>query len=64
MNRILEIIMIVVLILLFVMLVAMPWPANAILGGIALLSFIVTFIHARQVKKKEQDIKQTNRTGT
>ncbi len=55
--------MILVLILLIVSVVAMPWPANVIIGGMALFSFILIFIYARQAKKKEQDRKQTDKTN-
>ena len=57
-----EIIGIVILILFVVSIVALPWPANMILGGVALLSSIVAFFYSRGAKKKEQqDSDQTDR---
>lgn len=56
-----EIIGIVVLVLFVVSIVMLPWPANMVLGGVALLSSIVAIIYSRGAKKKErQDSDQTD----
>ena len=54
MAWIIEIIGVVILVLFVVSIVMLPWPANMVLGGIALLSSTVAFICSREAKKREQ----------
>jgi len=57
-----EIIGIVIIALFVVSIVMLPWPANMVLGGVALFSSIVAFIYSRGAKKKErQDSDQAGR---
>ena len=63
MARIIEIIGIVFLILFIIGIWTMPWPANIVLGSIALSSCIVAFIYSWRAKKKEQDTEPTNKTN-
>jgi hypothetical protein len=57
-----EIIGIVVLALFIVSIAMLPWPANMVLGGVAMFSSIVSFIYSRGAKKKErQDSDQTGK---
>ena len=57
-----EIIGIVILALFIVSIVMLPWPANVVLGGVALFSSVFAFICSRGAKNKErQDSDQTDR---
>lgn len=60
MTRIIEIIAIVILIMLIVSMATMPWPANVILGSIALITSITAFTYSWLAKKKERDTKQND----
>jgi flagellar biosynthesis protein FliP len=56
-----EIIGIVILALLVVSIVMLPWPANMVLGGLALFSSIFAFIYSRGAKKERRDSDQTGK---
>ncbi|MBA7616031.1 hypothetical protein ES703_23322 [subsurface metagenome] len=60
--RTIEIIAIIIIILFIISIFTMPWPANIIIGGMVLLSFVVIVIHGWRTRKKEQDTGQTDRT--
>lgn len=61
MTRIIEILAVIILILLIISMAAMPWPANVILGSIALISSIMAFAYSWLAKKRERDINQNEK---
>jgi len=52
MNRILEILAIVIPVLLVVSVVTMPWPANAVIGCLLLVTVVVAVTCEMQHRKK------------
>lgn len=53
MSRAVDVIAIIILALLAISVIAMPWPANAILGGVAVFSIVFAVIYTWRNKKKE-----------
>ncbi len=55
MSRAVDIIAIIILALLALTVILMPWPANAILGGVAVFSIMFGVVYSMRNKKKETD---------
>ncbi|MEE8413014.1 MAG: hypothetical protein V3R96_00535 [Dehalococcoidales bacterium] len=53
--KIINIIAIVIMVLFLVSILMMPYPANIILGGLILISFILILVNDRMTKKREKE---------
>ncbi len=58
--RIINIVAIVILVLFFVSILLLPWPANIIIGGLISVSFILVIISDRQAKKRKQAAEESD----
>ena len=61
MTRIVEISTIIILILLALSVIMMPWPANLIIGGVALVCLGLTLIYARREKQNKEQTDKYDR---
>ena len=52
----------IILIILF-MAITLPWPANAIIGGMLFSGFLVDFFYARRSRKRERNTYPPEITG-
>ncbi len=59
--RIIDVLAILILILFLVSILTLPWPVNAFIGGLILLSFILIVVSDRLAKKRKRDAEQSAR---
>jgi hypothetical protein len=55
MKKIEYIALISIILIILLMVITMPWPANVIIGGMLFSGFIVDFIYSRIARKRKRD---------